>query len=79
MAVMRMGYVHARVTDLAEAKNHYASALSPNIKVSRMQTCEHGARMPRRDDLPRITDGECTRSSPRTSTPGRAGSICSAG
>ncbi|MFN8030243.1 MAG: catechol 2,3-dioxygenase [Dermatophilaceae bacterium] len=27
MAVMRMGYVHARVTDLAEAKNHYANTL----------------------------------------------------
>jgi catechol 2,3-dioxygenase len=27
MAVMRMGYVHARVTDLAEAKQHYANSL----------------------------------------------------
>lgn len=27
MAVMRMGYVHARVTDLAEAKHHYANTL----------------------------------------------------
>ena len=27
MAVMRMGYVHARVTDLAEAKQHYANTL----------------------------------------------------
>ncbi|CCH73939.1 Metapyrocatechase [Nostocoides australiense Ben110] len=27
MAVMRMGYVHARVTDLAEAKEHYANTL----------------------------------------------------
>ena len=27
MAVMRMGYVHARVTDLDEAKNHYANTV----------------------------------------------------
>ena len=27
MAVMRMGYVHARVTDLEEAKNHYANTV----------------------------------------------------
>jgi catechol 2,3-dioxygenase len=27
MAVLRMGYVHARVTDLAEAKQHYANTL----------------------------------------------------
>lgn len=27
MGILRMGYVHARVTDLNEAKNHYASTL----------------------------------------------------
>lgn len=27
MGIMRMGYVHARVTDLAEAKDHYANTL----------------------------------------------------
>ena len=27
MGIMRMGYVHVRVTDLAEAKNHYANTL----------------------------------------------------
>jgi catechol 2,3-dioxygenase len=27
MAVLRMGYVHVRVTDLAEAKEHYANTL----------------------------------------------------
>ena len=27
MAVMRMGYMHVKVTDLAEAKDHYANTL----------------------------------------------------
>lgn len=27
MGIMRLGYVHARVTDLTEAKHHYASTL----------------------------------------------------
>ena len=27
MAVLRMGYVHAKVTDLEEAKQHYGSTL----------------------------------------------------
>lgn len=27
MGILRMGYVHAKVTDLAEAKNHYANTL----------------------------------------------------
>ena len=27
MGVMRLGYVHARVTDLAEAKGHYANTV----------------------------------------------------
>ena len=27
MGVLRMGYVHAKVTDLAEAKQHYGSTL----------------------------------------------------
>ena len=27
MGVMRMGYVHARVTDLEEAKGHYANTM----------------------------------------------------
>jgi hypothetical protein len=28
MGIMRMGYAHVRVTDLAEAKNHYANTLA---------------------------------------------------
>jgi catechol 2,3-dioxygenase len=31
MAVLRMGYVHARVTDLAEAKQHYANTLGLHL------------------------------------------------
>ena len=27
MAVMRMGYMHVKVTDLAEAKEHYANTV----------------------------------------------------
>ena len=27
MAVMRLGYAHVRVTDLAEAKDHYANTM----------------------------------------------------
>ena len=27
MGILRMGYIHTRVTDLAEAKNHYANTL----------------------------------------------------
>ena len=27
MGIMRMGYAHVRVTDMTEAKNHYASTL----------------------------------------------------
>jgi catechol 2,3-dioxygenase len=27
MAVMRMGYIHVKVTDLAEAKQHYGSTV----------------------------------------------------
>ena len=27
MSVMRLGYVHARVTDLAEAKRHYGNTM----------------------------------------------------
>ena len=27
MAVMRLGYAHVRVTDMAEAKDHYANTM----------------------------------------------------
>ena len=27
MGIMRMGYAHVRVTDMAEAKDHYANTL----------------------------------------------------
>jgi catechol 2,3-dioxygenase len=39
MGVMRMGYMHVKVTDLAEAKNHYANT------VGLYQTLEEGGRV----------------------------------
>ena len=31
MGVMRLGYMHVRVTDLEEAKQHYSNTLGMNV------------------------------------------------
>ena len=39
MGVMRLGFVHLRVTDLEEARNHYSNTLGMTVVASSRASC----------------------------------------
>ena len=39
MSVMRLGYVHVRVTDLQEARNHYSNTLGMSVVMKPQASC----------------------------------------
>jgi catechol 2,3-dioxygenase len=47
MSVMRLGYIHARVTDLDEARRHYVDTLGMQIVQEEDPAARYRRRRPR--------------------------------